>query len=188
MGQNWSRIRRQLEEDLLCEKLRGRVQYFFTIYHHAPDQYGRFAVRVDGIEVYRANPYNERYYYEYEAEIKTLQNIPARVWNGKQFEFEKENRLAEQEAAKRAAWAGKADSYDVIRAIKQYLNEPVEASCWSDNLLLRMFVVLDRRIGKRTLEKMAQTYTELPDWLGQFYELRFAAEGIKNLVYKKSCI
>lgn len=178
MGQSWSKIRKQLEEDLLCEKLRGRVQYFFTIYHNAPDQSGRFAVRVDGEEVFKANPYNEKYYYENAAGIKEAQNIPMREWDGKHFLFEEENRAAECEAARRSVEDGKADSYDVIRALKEYLNQPVEASCWSDNLLIRMFAVLDRRIGKRTLEKMAETYKGLPDWLKQFYELRFAAEEI----------
>ena len=48
MSKSWSSIRKRLEQDLLCEKLRGRVQYFRTIYHGAPDEYGRFAVRVDG--------------------------------------------------------------------------------------------------------------------------------------------
>ena len=40
MSQSWSSIRKRFEQDLLCEKLRGRVQYFRTIYHGAPDEYG----------------------------------------------------------------------------------------------------------------------------------------------------
>lgn len=59
MSESWSGIRKRLEQDLLCEKLRGRVQFFRTIYHGAPDEYGRFAVRVDGKEIFQANPYNE---------------------------------------------------------------------------------------------------------------------------------
>ena len=57
MSKSWSSIRKRFEHDLLCEKLRGRVQYFRTIYHGAPDEYGRFAVRVDGEEIfYIPNP------------------------------------------------------------------------------------------------------------------------------------
>ena len=59
MAQSWSAVRKRLEQDLLCERLRGRVQYFMTLYHNAPDRYGRFSVRVDGKELLQANPYNE---------------------------------------------------------------------------------------------------------------------------------
>ena len=51
MSNSWSGVRKRLERDLLCEKLRGRVQYFLTHYHGAPDNYGRFAVRLDGKEI-----------------------------------------------------------------------------------------------------------------------------------------
>lgn len=178
MGWSWGRIRKQLEEELLCKKLHGRVQYFFTIYHHAPDQYGRFAIRVDGAEIYQASPYHERYYYKNEYEIKSAQQIPTRQWDGKKFLFEEENQAAENEAAQRAIEAGRADSYDVLRAIKEYLSQPAEKSLWSDNLLLRMFAVLDRRIGKRTLEKLADICEWLPGWLQPFYGLRLAVEEI----------
>lgn len=47
MGLSRSKTRRMLGHDFLCEKLRGRVRYFFTIYHDAPDKSGRFAV-MDG--------------------------------------------------------------------------------------------------------------------------------------------
>lgn len=46
----WSGLRKELEQDRLCPALRGRVQYFATHYHGAPDDYGRVCVRVDGKE------------------------------------------------------------------------------------------------------------------------------------------
>lgn len=179
MGQSFSGIRKLLEEDLLCEKLRGRVQYFFTIYHNAPDQYGRFAVRVDGAEIFWANPYNEAVYSRYEREIKAARNIPMREWNGKEFIHDMENRAAEKEAAQKAVRHGYADSYDVFRSLNAYRNQKAEQSLRSDDLLLRMFAVLDRRIGRRTLQRLADTYEDLPDWLKQFYQLRFAVEEIQ---------
>ncbi len=178
MGQSFRGIRKILEEDLLCEKLRGRVQYFFTIYHNAPDQYGRFAVRVDGTEIFKANPYNESVYIRYERELKA-------AWKAEHI-FEKENQRIEKEAAQKAVSEGYEDSYDVFRAIELYRNQKPEQSLWSDNLLLRMFAVLDRRIGKRTLMKLTDVYEYLPDWLKQFYGLRFAVEKI--LVSKRTML
>ena len=57
MGKSWTGLRKELEEEFLCESLRGRVQYFLTHYHGAPDNYGRFCIRVDKNEYAMANPY-----------------------------------------------------------------------------------------------------------------------------------
>ena len=180
MGLSWSKTREILEQDFLCEKLRGRVQYFFTIYHAAHDQSGRFAVRADGEEIFRANPYNERYYNDYSTVLRQEENVPFRKWDGKKFLFDEENREIDEKSALLAIRDGKADSYDVIRSIREYLNQRVEESLQSENLLLRMFAVLDRRIGRRTLVKLADGYRELPEWLQRVYELRFAAEGVQR--------
>lgn len=57
MANSWSGLRQQLETEYLCPKLRGRVQYFLTHYTDAHDDYGRIAIRVDGVERLRANPF-----------------------------------------------------------------------------------------------------------------------------------
>jgi len=51
-------------------------------------------------------------------------------------------------------------------------------SIQSNNPIVRMFAILDRRIGKRTLEKLKDTLAEQPEWLKQFYILRFEAENL----------
>ena len=98
MPESWSNIRKQLEQELLCEELRGRVQYFRTIYHGAPDEYGRFAVRVDDKEVFQANPYNDNHYSEIADKIKEERDIPPREWTGKEDLYDSENSEAENEA------------------------------------------------------------------------------------------
>ena len=39
-----------------------------------------------------------------------------------------------------------------------------------------MFAVLDRRIGKRTLDKLQDSISDQPEWLRFFYLLRMEAE------------
>ena len=54
------------------------------------------------------------------------------------------------------------------------LNTLDEALCWcKDN---RMFALLDRRTGKRTLEKLRSTVGDLPEWLQMIYYIRLEAE------------
>ena len=60
MNQPWSKIRKKLEQDLLCESLRGRVRYFATRYRHAHDGTGRVCILVDNEEKLNM-PYETQY-------------------------------------------------------------------------------------------------------------------------------
>jgi len=178
MSQSWSAVRKRLEQDLLCRSLRGRVQYFFTIYHSAPDEAGRFAVRMDGEEVWRANPFNEGAYDRIAREIKREQNIPRRKWDGKHILYDEENREAESAAVRVANDRGIASTWDAMSAIEEYLNMSVEESLHSENPIIRMLAVLDRRVGKRTLMKVKEQFERGPEWLLRFYTMRVQAEGL----------
>jgi sigma-B regulation protein RsbU (phosphoserine phosphatase) len=47
----------------------------------------------------------------------------------------------------------------------------------SDDPVVRLFAVLDRRIGKGTLESLARELYSQPEWLRPFFLLRMRAEG-----------
>ena len=63
-------------------------------------------------------------------------------------------------------------------ALETYRNQDITKSIFSKNPLVRMFAILDRRIGKRTLIKIKETLNEQPDWLKKFYQLRLDAEKV----------
>ena len=63
-------------------------------------------------------------------------------------------------------------------ALASYRKRDIIFSLQSDNPIERMFAILDRRVGKRTLEKLKEVYDEQPDWLKPFYTLRFEAENL----------
>ncbi|MEG1409937.1 MAG: hypothetical protein RSD36_08840 [Terrisporobacter sp.] len=58
MANSWSGLKKELEQDFICESLKGRVQYFLTHYNKAPDKYGRICVRVDNKEIIHGKPYD----------------------------------------------------------------------------------------------------------------------------------
>lgn len=180
MANSWSGLRKQLEEDYLCDALKGQVQYFITHYHSAPDQMGRLAIRVGGKELLRANPYDYavKGYYQLEAQWKKEQNIPLREWTSKGMRYDEENRAVEDAVKDKAIEDGVLEIYDVTDAIRSYTQSSISDSLASDNPLVRLFAVLDRRVGKRTLVKLADTLSQQPDWLQVFYRLRLDAEGI----------
>ncbi|MBR3909189.1 MAG: hypothetical protein IKJ50_05685, partial [Clostridia bacterium] len=61
-------------------------------------------------------------------------------------------------------------------ALACYRLQDIKENIASDNPLIRMFAVLDRRLGKRRLQKLKTEISKQPLWLRQFYELRISAE------------
>lgn len=179
MANSWSGLRKILEKDLLCQSLQGRVQYFMTYYHGAPDQFGRFSVRVDGKEVLWANSYNECLFFEYASELQNEQGIPEREWNGRKFLYDEENTQIEKEAADMMMQKGTMDIWQITDAIHQYRQSDIQTAIYSENSVVRMFAILDRRVGKRTLQKQTKVIEEQPEWLQFFYKLRLQADGVE---------
>lgn len=68
---------------------------------------------------------------------------------------------------------------EFIEAVNEYINSPIEDLVKSDNTLIKILVILDRRVGKRTLENMKNTITNEEDIVQYFYKLRCNAEEIK---------
>lgn len=46
----------------------------------------------------------------------------------------------------------------------------------SENYIIKILAILDRRVGKRTLKQIAAegAYRQYPAWVRQFYELRLS--------------
>lgn len=68
--------------------------------------------------------------------------------------------------------------WEVGEAINAYMDDlSVDEALASENLLVRMLAVLDRRVGKRRLPQLAAAMENEPEWLQFFYRLRLEAEG-----------
>lgn len=188
MSRSWSSIRKQLEQDLLCEKLRGRVQYFFTHYRKSHDEEARVCVRVDGKEYVMGNAYNYyvKGYAHLQNEMKQVMQIPMRVWDFDEniFKYDEENTAVEEYIKKRQIFDGAFSAYQIMKSIEDFLQMNIDDAIQSDNLILKMLALLDRRIGKRRLQKMEEEMERQPDWLRFFYELRMEAEELGVLSEK----
>ena len=159
----WSGTRKKLEEDYLCPALRGRVRYFATTYSKCPDHEGRAAILVDGVEVLRSS------YYEFAPAYWKLQS---------------ELRQSSDwlEAARRASRTvledGLFDQRDFYAAFQRFDNQSIEASLADENPIVRIFALLDRRLGKRRLAALKGTMEQELDWVRPFCLLRMEAEGL----------
>lgn len=179
MGQSWSGIKKRLEQDLMCEKLRGRVKYFITKYRKSHDEESRIAILIDGEEVIQGNIYD--FYREAEPLIDKMrmkQEIERRSWNGKEILYDNENKALEESVDDICINEGIIDTYLFTKALDFYLSHSIDESICSTNPLVRLLAIFDRRIGKRTLLKLKDNVDAQPAWLKPFYQLRFEVENI----------
>ncbi len=159
---SWSGMRNYLEKEMLTESLIGRVRYSCTEYP-GMDGLRIFEIFIDKKPVKRFS-------------FETLNVYFTK--NG--FKSNKDNELWSE------FWTLK-DKYSVnerteytdeefCRALELYRSQDIKTSISSDNPLVRMFAVLDRRIGKRTICKLKEDIKNQPQWLQEFYNLRIYAE------------
>ena len=159
----WSGIRKRMESEYLAESLRGHISYFATSYSKSPDHEGRAAIRYDGKEVIKGGYYQN--------------------WTKAEFfpKDEKYERRMSQEFAYMDDTAIKLGVFDqtcFYEAFKEFDNQSIVKSLCSENLLVRIFAVLDRRVGKRKLISMKETIENEPDTFKEFFAIRMNADGI----------
>ena len=65
---------------------------------------------------------------------------------------------------------------DFGAALDEFLSINVKDALFSNNYLVRMIALLDRRTGKRTLEKIKLDVSDFPQWLQYFYRLRIESD------------
>jgi len=68
---------------------------------------------------------------------------------------------------------------EFVEAVLIYTNAPFDQMIESDNTMIRILVLLDRRLGKRRLAEMRADLTGTEDIVQYFYKLRCEAEGIR---------
>lgn len=159
----WSGIRNKLENDYLAESLRGHIQYFATSYSKSPDHEGRAAIRYDGKEVIKGCYWNNW--------------MKAHLFP-KDDTYEKRMSVENAYMDDTALKLGVFDQRCFYRAFDEFDNQSIEKSLVSENLLVRIFAILDRRVGKRKLKEMQENILNEPDAFREFYAIRVNAEKI----------
>ena len=168
-GSSWSAMRKILEQENICDSLKGRIQYFATRYRKAHDQEGRVAIRLDGKEIFKSCFFD---------------------WQAKRDEVVKSNVIPKEQTI--SYWDywnkihletknhGGLDQHGFYEAFHEYHNQSIEKSLISSDAVVRLFAILDRRVGKRRLAKLLPEIGNQPEWLQVFFKLRSEAEGFEK--------
>ena len=143
-------MKKYLEQEMLCPELKDRVCFHYEVYPRFGGSSAVFSVSLDG------------------KRIKVFGFMYALA------------RLQEQGKLEPGCylWSipmNERDEYmddEFSRALLAYRSKPIQESICSDNRLIRMFAILDRRVGKRTLDRIKEAIAEEPEWLQMLYEAR----------------
>lgn len=156
----WSKMRYKLENEYLAYSLRGHIRYFVTTYSKSPDRNGRAAILLDGREVI------EGCYYD--------------MWINPPMMSAEECWASFAVMDNTHVKYGMFDQHCFYNAFTEFDNQSIEKSLESENMLIRIFAVLDRRVGKRKLEKMRLTIGDEQEMLRKFYDIRMRFEERDN--------
>lgn len=164
----WSKTRKKLE-DLICDGLKNRVKFFVTQYRKSHDQHGRACIIVDGKEVFDMCDlkYNVK---AWDKEIELKKNPELRRYKESYSTFWEADEIVREQ--------GVFNEDHFFDAVTQYLNNPIENSLKSENMIVLILALLDRRVGKRTLNSIKVEIKKRHTMVQYFYKLRCEAEGI----------
>lgn len=190
MAKNWKHTKKLLE-NLLCNKLKGRITYQLHCYRPDDDWTGYLEILLDKKPLFKAgsnlvkNPNYSTHISE--AEIRRIMM--------KYLKADSSNRSAEVNSTSIRTAAGFICSYirncqrqeqgrifleNAMVMLGEYLSSDIESNLKSNSPFINALAVLDRRVGKRRLQKLADKGNSIaPKWAWPFYEARFEAEGIK---------
>ena len=164
---SWNGMRKYLEQEMLAESLRGRIRYGCTTYV-GMDGCRVFEVCVDDAQVKRFSWETVNTYF-----INNGYTTSPTPHGNDEYWAEFWTLLENHSINQRTEYTDE----EFCEALETYRNQNIQESIFSSHPIVRMFAILDRRIGKRTLKRIQDTIEEQPEWLRQFYLLRINAES-----------
>lgn len=165
---SWSGMRKYLEKEMIADCLCGRIRYGCTTYV-GMDGCRVFELIIDDMQIKRfswetVNTYFTNNGYKNSKDYNGI----GEYWN--QFIY----LLDKIPLYERTEYTDE----EFCDALQIYRNQNIQKSIESDNPLVIMFALFDRRIGKRTLIKKASLIKQQPEWLKNIYCVRCEAERI----------
>jgi hypothetical protein len=165
----WSKLKSRIKA-LICPELHNRIDFHVTRYREPHGDAGEAWITVDGKKIFGASYH--RFLNEEHEERSTDQPDNAdtsgwRYFGDADAYVEIAHTLHEREIH---------DSYELVHALHSYLDLSVQDALKSENPYIRALAIVDRRIGKRTLDKLNIAETD-HSLVRSFYALRTQPRG-----------
>ncbi|MBP1933194.1 SF0329 family protein [Ammoniphilus resinae] len=186
---SWSKVKQNLES-FLCPALYGRVEYLATSYRYLPDKAGLCYIAVDKKNVLNMSDRTTTIkWYETEQGIKNDPDIEIPITNeeieavrkdtkGKVPEdrlkvIVRSRKISEYAKELLSAQSALSKSNFIVVANK-FLSISIEESLESNDILLNILALVDRRVGKKRMLNMTEKMKLKHPVVQYFYELRLS--------------
>ncbi|SMF90435.1 hypothetical protein SAMN05661091_5042 [Paenibacillus uliginis N3/975] len=186
---SWSKLKQQLES-FLCPALYGRVEYRATSYRYSPDKAGLCYITVDKKNVLNMSDTTTLIrWYQTELEIKNDSDIQIPISNEEIEAVRKDTKgtvpedrlkviarsrkISEHAKGLLSAQSTLSKSNFIVVANK-FLSISIEESIESNDILLNILALVDRRVGKKRILNMSEMMKLKHPSVQYFYELRLS--------------
>ncbi len=184
---SWSKLKQQLES-FLCPALYGRVEYRSTSYRYLPDKAGICYIAVDKKNVLNMRDITTLIrWYQTDLEIKNDPDIQIPI-NNEEIEAVRQDtkgivpedrliviarsrKISEYAKELLSAQSSLSKSNFNVVATK-YLSTSIEESLESNDILLNILALVDRRVGKKRILNLTEKMKLKHPIVQYFYELR----------------
>ncbi len=151
----WSQLKKRIEEHF-TDCVKGRIKIGSTSYNRAHDQIGRGWIQIDGKEII---------------------NMCSSKFEAEQYARHREQQRNDYEKiTEELNVSNLFAQWDWHRSLYAYLNLSINDIQKSENTLIRALGMLDKRLGKRSLQKI--DIAKENELVKRLYYLRCDAEGI----------
>jgi hypothetical protein len=184
---SWSKLKQQLE-GFLSPALNGRVEYRAPGYRYLPDKSGICYISVDKKNVLNmGDKTNSIRWYQTELEIKNDPDIQIPI-SGSDIEAVRQDtkgpvpedrlivmarsRKASEHAKELLAAQASLSKSNFMVVANKFLTTPIEESLDSQDIVLNVLALVDKRVGKKRIVNMSEKMKLKHPIVQYFYELR----------------
>jgi hypothetical protein len=184
---SWSKSKQHLES-FLSPALHGRVEYRATGYRYAPDKSGICYIAVDKKNVLHMNDLNSPIrWYQTDQEIKNDPDVRIPIEHEEIEAVRKETKgnvpedrlLVIARSRKISAYAkellsaqASLSKSNFVVVANTFLSTSIEESLESNDILLNILALVDRRVGRKRIVNMTEKMKSKHPAVQYFYELR----------------
>ena len=178
---SWGKLKKILENEFLANSLKGHITYYRTMLRpksrmDKDDNFytGVMNIKYDGVVIFSAD--NKEYF------IKGYDKLEGNIFQSPNNSRHNKITIYNKERVENLQIESAKDNAVYYKDFREYLDlfmkTPIQDALHSKNPIFRMLAILDRRVGKRTLEKIMNNYKDEPEWLQKIIEIRLKSEKL----------
>ena len=158
----WSKLKTRVK-GFICPELKDVIDFHVTQYRKAHSWISESWITVHGERVFDcgSRTYAREAAYEVLSHEDSSSDVAGEIWNM--------HKILKRREIHEPQYMGEA--------MRAYLDLSIDEALKSDNPLIKALAIVDRRVGKRTLERLEIDNTE-HSLVRTFYELRCASAQI----------